>query len=403
MDTKFLEKYVNSKIHPKIKPGKVFFDFNFKRGGILHEKNKEYNFMRPVLIDENVLSLPPGEDYAYHYKKLYEERGFSVEFLTKPRSQEIQSYLETVSLPEHDISVFGYVDCFEVELTNKTSLVDWEIISIAGFSVCLIGVKYSYWGDLAYYTAKTLIENKTKHLLYLGKLGSLNTNAVPNQTLAVATSTFVDGEEIVINNNFLSDEVLILSGKHYTLPSMLDETEAWFEANKREYSFVDPEIGWFAKCAKDLNINFSNLHIISDVLYSDYEENLSNEPDRIRVKKVLKLSVLEYLYSQKSIGKVINQAQQKRVDKGILPPLERNWEKALSFSYHTAEEAMELVRELPRREWKDQEVIPEQVLAEGADVLIQLYTAMFYAGFSEEDLLKAVRDKLSVKRKDWKS
>jgi chromosome condensin MukBEF complex kleisin-like MukF subunit len=95
-------------------------------------------------------------------------------------------------------------------------------------------------------------------------------------------------------------------------------------------------------------------------------------------------------------------AQQKRVDRGILRPLQRDWQACLSFAYHTQEEAWEVVRELPRREWKDQTVSPERVLSELADTQIQLYTTLAYAGFTESDLASALLSKLQVKREDWK-
>ena len=95
-------------------------------------------------------------------------------------------------------------------------------------------------------------------------------------------------------------------------------------------------------------------------------------------------------------------AQQDRVDRGILKPLERDWEACLSFVRHMGEEAFEVVRELPRREWKEQVVVPERVLEELADTQIQLLTALAYAGYTDVDLNRAVLGKLSVKRDDWK-
>ena len=106
--------------------------------------------------------------------------------------------------------------------------------------------------------------------------------------------------------------------------------------------------------------------------------------------------------SKPSLYTAVMHAQQKRVDRGLMRRLERNWGACLSFAYHTQEEAWEVVRELPRREWKDQEVVPEQVLSEIADTQIQLLTTLMYAGYSEEDLENAVLDKLGAKRPDWK-
>ncbi len=98
----------------------------------------------------------------------------------------------------------------------------------------------------------------------------------------------------------------------------------------------------------------------------------------------------------------IRASQQVRVDRDILPPLQRDWATCLSFAYHTQEEAWEVIRELPRRAWKDQEVNSARVLAELADTQINLLTTLIYAGFTEEDLAYAVLTKLQTKREDWK-
>jgi len=50
-----------------------------------------------------------------------------------------------------------------------------------------------------------------------------------------------------------------------------------------------------------------------------------------------------------SLFSEVLKAQQARVDKGYMEPLERNWKACLAFAYHTQEEAWEIVRELPRR------------------------------------------------------
>ena len=107
-------------------------------------------------------------------------------------------------------------------------------------------------------------------------------------------------------------------------------------------------------------------------------------------------------HNSTSLFTAVIQAQQKRVDRGLMQPLKQNWQACLSFAYHTQEEAWEVVRELPRREWKDQEVIPERVLSELADTQIQLLTTLAYSGHTEEDLEHAVLEKLGATRKDWR-
>lgn len=102
--------------------------------------------------------------------------------------------------------------------------------------------------------------------------------------------------------------------------------------------------------------------------------------------------------------KAVKEAQQKRVYLGILPELKRNWTLALSFLRHTQEELFEVIRELPRREWKNQEIVEERVLEEMADVYIQFLTSLLYTGFTKEELDQALYKKLgqAKHRKDWK-
>ena len=103
-----------------------------------------------------------------------------------------------------------------------------------------------------------------------------------------------------------------------------------------------------------------------------------------------------------SLFSEVLKAQQSRVDKGYMEPLERNWKACLSFAYHTQEEAWEVVRELPRRQWKEQKVNPEALLSEIVDTQIQLLTTLAYAGFDEQDLIESVIKKLHANRPDWK-
>lgn len=103
-----------------------------------------------------------------------------------------------------------------------------------------------------------------------------------------------------------------------------------------------------------------------------------------------------------SLFSEVLKAQQARVDKGYMEPLERNWKACLAFAYHTQEEAWEIVRELPRRQWKEQRVNPEALLSEIVDTQIQLLTTLAYAGFDEQDLIDGVITKLNAHRPDWK-
>jgi len=416
-----LEKYCQSKIHS------VFEHSNIEKITIIphydrtkissasEKTDKIFNYKRPTAeIDhgQGYLYIFPGEAYIKHYQRIYEQLAYYVEvksFNQETIKQEISEIFPD-DFPNVDTIILGYVE--PLANTNDSwegdGDIQWKLQSIKGELVAFVGVKFSYWGDILYYLTKKFAQHCSK-IIYIGKLGSLNSNDTPNQTLATGNSSSVNGNDIVWNNIF-KDSPLVVHGKHVTVPSILDETYDWFQQNKDEYRFVDPELGWIAKAAQDTNIEFSYLHLITDNLHANFLEDLTFEREQSVLKKRYQYvgiirSILWHTLGrnkQPSIYSAVMNAQQKRVDRGLLRPLEENWEACLSFAYHTQEEAWEVVRELPRREWKDEEIVPEQVLSEIADTQIQLLTTLMYSGYTEEDLENAILNKLGAKREDWK-
>jgi len=98
----------------------------------------------------------------------------------------------------------------------------------------------------------------------------------------------------------------------------------------------------------------------------------------------------------------VQEAHQKRVDKGLVSPIEYNEAAALEFVNHTIEEAVELRRELPRKAWKAHTPVDkEKALGEGVDTLIMLIITLSYLDIGSEELFEGVLTKLGIKRKDW--
>lgn len=421
MSAKDLASYCRSKIHPLFHESdvkKIKIMPKYKRSDAVisntEKTDKKFNFKRPTASIEHgvgTLYVFPGHNYVDHYKKIYEHMGYSVE-AEYPDSQDIDSTVSRTmpsDLPEYsDVIVLGYVEPLAGENDwSGNDDIEWKQINIEGSKTTFIGVKYSYWGDIIYHVISYLA-SRTNRIIYAGKLGSLAEEDVPNMTIATGDSSVVDGETISWNNLFASSPIVV-KGAHCSLPSVLDETHAWFDKHKNTIRFVDPEIGWAAKSCRDNDIQFSYLHLVTDNLHGDFLENLTNERDakvlekRMQYVGIIKAIIWHAIIQDKTaIYPAILNAQQQRVDRGLMRPLQRDWAACLSFSYHTQEEAWEVVRELPRREWKDQAVDPERVLSEMADTQIQLMTALTYAGFNEVDLNDAVMEKLGAKRPDWK-
>jgi hypothetical protein len=112
-------------------------------------------------------------------------------------------------------------------------------------------------------------------------VGVISNEIIPNETIAIIESSFVAGRIIESKNLFKVEEGMVV-GAHYTLASVMQETKKFVESVKGKYLFIDPEIGYFVLAAKDLGVNFSQLHMVSDNVLNPHVENLSNERKKER-------------------------------------------------------------------------------------------------------------------------
>lgn len=418
MTTDSLQLFCKSKAHPLITDSgvdKVHIVPDYDRGKSVstsEKRDKLFNYKRPtaeIVEDYGLLYVFPGADYVRHLQLIYKQLGYSVTTDTVTVDMTRHAVMSVFpEIPSTDFAVIGYVDAIAGETNwhgNKD--ISWKVEYIEGHSVLFIGVTFSYWGNIIYYVVEQLVA-KSRSIIYVGKLGSLCLSDVPNRTIASGDTSKVDGS--VVNwDNIFERSTLISLGAHVTVPSVLDETEEWFVTNRSEYRFVDPEIGWAAKSCEDNRARFSYLHLVTDNLCGDFMDDLTNERlSRVVNKRLQYVGIIKAILwsaisgSRTSVYSAVLEAQQRRVDRGILKPLQRDWDACLSFARHTNEESMEVIRELPRREWKEQAVDPNRVLEELADTQIQLLTTLAYSGFSEEELRGAIMRKLNTKRPDWK-
>jgi len=117
-------------------------------------------------------------------------------------------------------------------------------------------------------------------VLYVGKLGSLRPEHVPNKWLATGCGSDLRGELVTwkIPLEYLVQNVpSVAHGVHCTLPSVLYETWGWLDEKKDMFAWVDPEIGYMAKASVAGETMFGYLHIISDNPARKYNYDLSNE------------------------------------------------------------------------------------------------------------------------------
>lgn len=277
---------------------KIVGEYDRLEGVSRKEKNdKLFNYKRPTIqIKDNIATIKcyPGVDYVYHYSSLVDtyqriigvNKKISVEFPTEKQIYEELKKSNITTIPSVKTVILGYVVGFDYLSNDKEWKGKGDFLwkSIEDGKI-LLGCKHSYWGDIAGYIVSILAEMGVQNVIYIGKLGTLNKNNIPNESIATGSkSVFIDGSSVEWNNFFSNEKSsFIKEGVHFTLPSIIQETKEWVNNNCDTIDFVDPEIGHMAKAALDNNINFSYIHIISDNLVKKYDEDLSNE----RKEKIL--------------------------------------------------------------------------------------------------------------------
>lgn len=143
--------------------------------------------------------------------------------------------------------------------------------------------------------------NGARCVLYVGKLGSLRAEHLPNHRLATGCQSVVRDESVSWVYSFelqLEHSLSVAYGVHYSLGSVLDETKDWLLAAEKQYDFVDPKIGHMAKALLEGGIEFRYLHIIlnerrTDVLQD--RKRLVSEMQDILGTQVMHCSVVAML------------------------------------------------------------------------------------------------------------
>lgn len=243
-------------------------------------------------------------DYVYHYAAItatylsLEGREEDEVRYTLPSQQEcLKPLVESnlASMGAVDIVVVGYVQALERWTKgawegDHDGLFSWKkSLTRRGHRLAFLGCRSSFWGDIAGNMVRALQSlNGVKCVLYVGKLGSLRADHVPNRLLATGSRSVVrDGEVVEWVNPFAEmlgrrrrrgeGGVVVVDGRHCTLGSVLDETKEWLRNAEERFDFVDPEIGHMAKASVEGGTEFGYLHIISDNLARKYAFDLSNE------------------------------------------------------------------------------------------------------------------------------
>ena len=181
-------------------------------------------------------------------------------------------------------------------------------------TIAFLGFRPAFWGCISGEVVHFLTSRfpSLREVVYLGKLGTLAPDIVPNKYLATGGESIVDGATLTwesvlaksIAGNMSARECTVV-GRHATLGSVLHETMEWYEGMKDRAEFVDPEIGMMARAAVRSGVGFGYLHMVTDNLGRKYEEDLSNEREegvlkrRERLHRVVEEVVGQYLREER--------------------------------------------------------------------------------------------------------
>ncbi|KAI4159121.1 MAG: hypothetical protein L6R39_000420 [Caloplaca ligustica] len=325
-----LYDYLRMKVHPLIPTtqwsqivvkGEHQRDPSVVNISSIEKNDKPFNWQRPTasVVDLKTLQLHcfPGVDYVQHYAAItatylsLEGGQQDIVQYTLPSQHECEEPLLNSNLKEMgavDIVVIGYVHGLDRwtrgpwEGSNSNNLFAWKkTTSRRGYRIAFLGCRICFWGDIGGNLVRALQRlNAAKCVLYVGKLGSLRAEHVPNHRLATGSQSVVRNELVTWTNPleaYLEHSPSITYGVHCSLGSVLDETKDWLRAAEKQYDFVDPEIGHMAKASLEGGTQFGYLHIISDNLARKYIRDLSNErlPDVLQDRKRLLSEIQDIL------------------------------------------------------------------------------------------------------------
>lgn len=293
--------YVHTRIHEEIDHATyerivVHGRYDRSAGISIKEKtDKRENGQRPTAELRNTdlwINCFPGRAYVFHYGSLIATHLA----LTGRDPGLVEIRLPPLAACESEVLKSGYAGLIPTPVAVLASGNDWFAPSNAVWqdqgafllrtetiglpTITWIAVKHSFWGDIAYFIGRSLARSGFGLVVFAGKLGSLVDSHEPNRTLATGGSSSLAGECVTWSNLFGSSiHKNLATGRHVTLPSVLQESVTWTASQRGRFEFVDPEIGNMAAGVAAGGSRFSYLHMVSDNLSKKYDADLSNERD----------------------------------------------------------------------------------------------------------------------------
>lgn len=253
---------------------------------------KLFNWQRPTAEpdgDDLVIKCYPGQEYVHHYALIIATylsmtsryRGqVGCELPAETACSSAVDHLD-VSASDADLVVVGWGLAHLVKGTPWTygDGYAWNRADVEGRQVLYLGYLHSIWGDVAGRVVSRLATLGARRIVYIGKVGSLETGIEPNASLATGNRSILSTGPVSWDDFFAghaANRAGVRSGLHVTSPSILLEGRDWLRRQENA-CFVDPEIGHMGRAARAAAIQFGYLHVISNNLAGEYLTDLSNE------------------------------------------------------------------------------------------------------------------------------
>lgn len=305
---------------------KIFYRLGYKNVTEIpflpNKRIKFYNSVRPQFYlgeaDDGskkvIVAVTPGRDYLKHYSSMirnllhlrYKVLVNSLRVFRYPNYEySIASWtkLNNLFVKFDDIVVLGYVEEIEQNLfmDDQFTLISENYNEYYGSKrfllpngkiINLLGVKYSYWGDISKYLVTQILKLGASEIIYTAKLGSLTRREdiyssiySPSSYIILDYATITCGE-FTIKNNFIKYFPELDSGLHCSVPTILEQTyEHRSILSTMNVKTIDNEISQMAKACYDftdktgLVRSFSAIHFATDYLRKKEEQCLPTSFD----------------------------------------------------------------------------------------------------------------------------
>lgn len=310
---------------------------NFKH----NPNHKPLNFVRPAFyVDKERLCVlvTPGKDYLLHYASLIlylldtltTRWSNLVKILRYPYAENsihVWSGLSQDLVQKGDILILGYVNELQdyIRLQDENTVFDKHEnqyytsarCKINDKNICLLGVKFSFWGNLSAKIINRILNLGAAEIIYFGKLGTLkHPDDIYTKLYSPTVYSVVYHDKLVCLIDDLPNHLTIQfpelnTHMHTSVPTILEEDyiqRGLLDTLKT--NSIDNEISQIAYTIKKYNedfnsqVKYSCIHFPTDYIrqldkpdiLTDHDLSTNRTVEALEKKKIIIQKACDYLY-----------------------------------------------------------------------------------------------------------